>query len=146
VAGSSASFDGAAFRDAIRQVMELAAPVNQSDQAVFHFASERSSTAPTDVTGTPFDPSATVTSTAKSSVSLDCVIEYVDIEDDPTHFGLLSPSKIRILLLDEEYVQVAGCQYVVVAGNKYIYRRTDVPVGLYDVGIYTMHFVAENEA
>ena len=93
----------------------------------------------------PFDPQATVTRTEPTPVKVDCAIEYFDAENQPTNFGMIAPSRISVTLLDEDYDRVKECAYVVVHGDRYNYRRTEPPSGLFDVGVYTMHFTAENE-
>jgi hypothetical protein len=34
---------------------------------------------------------------------------------------------------------------VVAHGDRYNYRRTEPPTGLFDVGLYVMHFTAQSE-
>ncbi len=74
-----------------------------------------------------------------------CAIEYFDREGQPTVFGPVTASKLLITLLDEDYDQVKGCAYVVVGGDRYFYKRTIPPVGLYSVGVYQIVFIAEND-
>lgn len=143
----AAGFNGAEFRDAIHFAMQMGAAPDEAEQVKFHFPSvlTYNTGAPHDGLGVPFDPNATVTSTAPPAVHVDCAVEYFDKEDQPTSFGLMAPSRIAITLLDVDYVTVKDCSYVVVHGDRYDYRRTEPPGGLFDVGLYVMHFSAENE-
>jgi hypothetical protein len=94
----------------------------------------------------PFDPHATVTNVTPAPVKVDCAIEYFDAENQPTDFGLLAPTRISITMLDDAYEKVKGCAYVVIAGDRYDYRRTEPPVGLFDVGVWTMHFTSPSDS
>ena len=60
-------------------------------------------------------------------------------------FGTVTASRITCTLLDQDYLLVKDTSYVVIAGEKYLYRRTEPPSGLFDVGLYVMHYRAENE-
>lgn len=145
MAGSNAGFNSAEFRDSIRFAMEMGAPPDAGERATFHFPSQLVYNAPADGDQVPFDPTATVTTTEPPPVQVDCAIEYFDVENQPTQFGLLAPSRITVTLLDEDYAQVKECSYVVVHGDRYEYRRTNPPTGLFDVGVYTMHFTSQSE-
>lgn len=135
----------AEFRAALRFVYEMAAPVQDGEQAVFYFPSQLIYNRSVDAEDVPFDPSATVTNVPPTPVKVLCGIEYQDAEGQAIVFGTVTASRLVISLLDEEYVRVQGASYVVVGGERYNYRRTEVPNALFDVGFYLMHFVAENE-
>lgn len=145
MAGTNPGFDPAQFRNAIRFVYDMAAPPVDDEQATFYGPSTLVYTGSVDDEEVPFDPETTVVSTPATGVKVPCGIEYLDADGQAVVFGTVTPSKVKISLLDEEYAQVAGALYVVIGGEKYLYRRTEPPSGLFDVGIYTMHFVAENE-
>jgi hypothetical protein len=93
----------------------------------------------------PFDPTATVTSTEPPTVQVDCAIEYFDAEAQPTNFGLIAPvpdrgHRPRRRLRAGQGVLLRGGR-----GDRYDYRRTEPPNGLFDVGVYTMHFTSNSE-
>ena len=145
MAGVNSEFNAAEFREAIQFAMTMGAAVDAGERASFHFPSQLVYTAPADGEDVPFDPAATVTSNTPDPVQVNCAIDYFDAENQPTSFGLLSPTRLTITLLDEDYELVKDASYVVVHGDRYNYRRTEPPAGLFDVGIYTMHFTAQNE-
>mgnify|MGYP001579973849 CR=1 FL=1 len=145
MAGTDPTFDADEFRQSIHAVMNLGAPPQTGDQVVFYFARSLVYNTPVDDENTPFDPAATVTEGPGQSVTVPCAIEYTDREGEPVPFGMVTATKLAVTLLDEDYDQVKGCAYVVAGGDKYLFRRTVPPVGLYSVGVYTMIFVAENE-
>jgi hypothetical protein len=145
MAGANADFNATEFRNQIKFAMQLGAAPEASEQVYFHFASTLVYNTPTDGANVAFDPAATVTNTTPAPVQVDCAVEYFDAENQPTSFGLLAPSRLAITLLDDDYDQVKDCSYVVIHGDRYDYRRTEPPGGLFDVGVYTMHFTARSE-
>lgn len=152
MAGTNPGFNAAEFRDAIHFAMHLGAPPDAGERATFHFPTQLQFVAPggggaaaIDGDLVPFDPATTVVSVELPTVQVDCAIEYFDAENQPTNFGLMAPARIAVTLLDEDYVKVRGCVYVVVHGDRYDFRRTEPPTGLFDVGVYTMHFTSQSE-
>lgn len=145
MAGTNPGFNAAAFRDAIHFAMQMGAPPDAGERVTFHFASQLVYNGSIDGDAVPFDPTVTVTSTEPPTKQVDCAVEYFDSENQPTNFGLLAPSRIAVTLLDVDYAQVKTCSYVVVHGDRYDYRRTEPPSGLFDVGVYTMHFTSNSE-
>lgn len=138
-------FSSAQFKDAIHLAMQMGAAPDPADQVKFHFPSQLVFNGSADGQEVPFDPTATVTSTTPTPVHVDCAIEYLDYEDQVTSFGLMAPTRVALTLLDDDYEQVKDCSYVVIGGDRYDYRRTEPPAGLFDVGLYVMHFTARNE-
>lgn len=148
MAGINSGFDSQAFKDGIHFVMAMGAPPDADAQATFYFPSvlvyqsSEGTDSPGDI---PLDPTIPVTRTIVPSVKVPCAVEYQDAEGIVTDFGLNTPSKAVLTLLDEDYVRVKGCSYVTLNGEKFIYRHTEFPSGLFDVGVYTMHFVSEDQ-
>lgn len=144
MAGKNNGFNAKAFRSAIRQVYTMAAPPVSDEQATFFFPPQLVYNVGTDAEDTPFDPSATVTRTQPPAVKVPCALDFKGVSE-MSDFGLLSPAKIAITLLDEDYAKVAGFAYVVIRGERYNYASVDPPSGLFDVGLYTVHVVAESQ-
>jgi len=145
VAGSSPGFDATAFRDAISSAMKMGASPIEGERATFHFPAQLVYNGSMDGDAVPFDPAATVVSSEPPAVQVDCAIEYFDAEAQPTAFGMMSPTRIAVTVLDVDYERVKECSYVVVGGDRYDYRRTEPPNGLFDVGVYTLHFLSQSE-
>jgi hypothetical protein len=145
MAGSNPGFNAAEFREAIHFAMAMGAAIDTDEQVTFHFASTLVYAGSADGAEVPFDPAATVVTTTPDPMRVDCAVEYFDAENQPTNFGLLAPSRLAVTLLDVDYEQVKEAQYVVAHGDRYDYRRTEPPSGLFDVGLYTMHFTSQNE-
>lgn len=152
MAGRNSSFSGDAFRTAIRFAMTMGAPPagriagqSAADGLTFHWNPTATTAATRDGEGVPFDPGAAVTRTTRRPVSVPCAVEFVDATGDPTPFGVVIPSKVRAVLLDEDYASVKDADFVVIGGDKYIRSHEPPAVGLFDVGVHTIVFVAENE-
>jgi hypothetical protein len=145
MAGTDAGFNAAEFRDAIHLAMNMGAAPDESEQLTFHFESSLTYNVPADGALVPFDPTATVTRVTPTPVRVPCAVEYFDSENQPTAFGLMAPTRIAVTLLDEDYDRIKNAVYVVAHGDVYDYRRTEPPSGLFDVGLYTMHFTARGE-
>lgn len=132
------------FRAGIRFAMDMALPPEEDQQVTFYFPAQLVYTGPTDDEGIPFDPDTSVTRDQPDPVRVPAAVEYMDANGELTGFGVVNPSRIAVLLLDEEYAKVKGAAYVMVGGEKYAYRRTEPPTGLFDVGIWRVHFDAES--
>ncbi len=133
----------------MRFVMNMGAPVVTDDQATFVFPSQliynTADTGDHDGAGVPFNPSIPVTRTPPKMVKVPCAVEYFDAEGVMTDFGMIAASRAQVTLLDEDYAKVEGCVAVILAGERFVYQKTEFPTGLFDVGLYTMHFTAEND-
>ncbi len=145
MAGTSSSFNAAAFRNAIRSVMDLGTPPADADQLRFHWNPTKTTAATKDGEGIPFDPTAVITTTTPTPVNKPCAIEYIDAAGQPTPFGAIVPSRIRVTLLDEDYAVVKGADYVIVGGDRYIRQYEPPSFGLYSVGVHQITYATENE-
>jgi hypothetical protein len=146
MAGRFAGFDAADFRENIRFVMNMGAPPAQERQVTFHFTKVTGWSGTVDSDNVPFDPTAQVTTTTGADpVRVPCVVEVADDAGDDTPFGSVIATRIKLTLLDEDYLKVAQSTYVVYDGDKYLRQQTSPPYGLFDVGIHEMIFVAEND-
>lgn len=137
-------FDPTAILQGLHQAMEFGAPTRTEDKATFVQLTS-TVTGPTDADGVPFDPDTRRT-TAKATFQVPCAIEFADKADQEQTFGVIQPTRIKITLLDPDYQKVKGFEYVVVGGDKYLYRLTEPPVALGSIDVWTVHCVAEDEA
>lgn len=146
MAGSSTGFNAAAFRAGIRFAMTMGAPPADADALKFHWNPTVTSSGVMDGDGVPFDPAAPVTRTqTKAPVSRPCAVEFIDAAGEVTAFGVVVPSKVRVTLLDEDYQAVKDADYVVIGGDKYVRDEQPPSYGLFDVGVFQIVYVAENE-
>jgi hypothetical protein len=143
------------FREGIRFSMDMGAAPEEVLQATFLFPSQLVFVDPDDAgttvdqAGVPFDPDVPVQRVTPDPVRLPCAVEYYDATGQQAQrmgdLGIVSTSRVKVLLLDEEYEQVKGCDRVVIDGDTYWYRRTQPPSGLFDVGIFELWFHSEQE-
>lgn len=145
MAGSDAGFNAEAFRDAIHQAMSMGAAPDAAQQVQWYLPSTLTYNVAVDGAHVPFDPAATVTRTTPPPVRVDCAVEYLDAEGQPTSFGLMTPSRVAITVLDVDYERIKTATHVVIHGDRYNYRRTEPPGGLFDVGLYVIHFTGADE-
>lgn len=157
MAGTNSSFNAAKFRTAIRFAMAMGTPPSgdaflhgadgrtSADQLTFHWNPTTTTAAVKDGEGVPFDPGATITRATPTPVSKPCAVEFLDAANEATPFGVVIPSKVKVILLDEDYAPVKDADYVVIAGDKYVRSHEPPSVGLFDIGVHTIVFAAENE-
>lgn len=141
-----------AFRDGIRFAMEMGAAPEETRQATFFFPSQlifvdaADEDARVDQAGVPFDPSVPVRRETPDPVRVPCAIEYYDANGVQVgELGIVAPTSVKVLLLDQEHAKVEGCERVVIDGDEYWYRKTQPPMGLFDVGIFEVWFHVERE-
>lgn len=138
-------FNAAKFRNAIQFVFEMAAPPEAGIGLMFYFTDVVTPDAPYDGDLVPFDPAESFVRTTRPPISVPCDVEYVSAGEEPTAFGSVIPSKLKVLLLDEDYVKVADTTFVVMNGDRYNRSFEEPSFGLFDVGLHTIVFVAEDE-
>lgn len=145
MAGTNRNFDRDAFVQGIHLAMTMGAAPVEENQVTFHFPSTLVYTGPADAEDVPFDPDVTVTSSNPEPVRVPAAVEYYDASGLLIEPGVAQPTRIRITLLDEDYEQVKDANRVTAGGDTYHYRRTEPPSGLFDVGLFIMHFHAASE-
>ena len=145
MAGTNPRFNAQKFRKNIRFVMELGAPPVDGERAIFYKPSTLVYSRGVDEADLPFDPTSTVVRQPAQPIIVSCAVEYKDVDDLPTDFGDIVPAKAVITVLDEDYLKVKGCEFVTLRGERYKYHHTEPPVGLFDVGVYTLHFRAVDQ-
>lgn len=145
MAGTNQGFNSAEFRDGIHFAMAMGAPIDPADQVKFYFAPVVTNASPADDTGLPFDPSAAPVETTPAPVIVPCAVEVDRQEGEHDRVGFVVPTRLRILLLDEDYAQVSDCSYIVHGGDRYDLRYEEPPNALFNVGVHTMIFVARGE-
>lgn len=139
-------FDANDVRSGLRTAFRVGMPPIDDDQPTFYIpVTQPSQTEAVDEGGVPFDPSYVPPRTPPTAVKVDCSIEYVDGSGKLENFGVISPTKVILTLLDVDYAQVKGFSYVVISGTRFWYRRTETTHGLVSVGLYKVHCASEDE-
>lgn len=127
--------------------MRFAAPADVSEQATFFFPPVAdASGAVVDGEGIPYDPDATVEYVRAPSVRVPCAITYSDATGSVERFGRLTSADIVLTLVEPDYRQVQGFEYVEVAGQRYTYRHTFPPVALFDLNVWSIRCETEDQA
>lgn len=153
MAGTSPDFNADEFRTNIRAVFDIFAPVDTDEQAMFYFPNRLVYGVGTDADDVPFDRTALpVSQQPVAPLRLPCAVEYFDAAGNLTDFGVMVPSRATITLLDTDYHQIDGTvagtmhfSYVMLRGEKFVYRSTEYPDAIFDAGLYTVHVYAEGE-
>lgn len=138
-------FDSTAYRNAIRFTFEMEQPPEPGLRIVFHFEDVITYLGRQDGEQVPFDPGQQVLRTTPTPITVPCDVQFKSQNDEPTAFGTVVPARITVLLLDVDYVKVKEASYVVINGDKYLRHYEEPSFGLFDVGLHTMVFTAENE-
>lgn len=127
----------------IHQAMAIGVPSKPEDRATFFIPSDTVDPGE-DEEGVPYNPDVRPTSTP-DKVVVPCALDYVDGTELASNFGVVQASKVVITLLDPDYQKVKGFDFVVVAGNRYYYRKTEPPVALGNLDVWTVHVQAEDQ-
>lgn len=140
-------FDASEVRAGLHLAMTIGLPTDIAEQPTFVFPAKTVDTGDDrDAEGTPMDYRLRRTKVGQDSTyQVPCAIEYVDGDGKVAGFGIVSPSKLILNLLDEDYRIIKGFSYCVVAGNRYFYRRTEPPIGLVSIALYRVHVQSDDE-
>lgn len=129
----------------LHKAMEFGAPTRTEDQATFYVVEDVTDDGvAVDEEGVPFDPDQR-RETRETPHVVPCAIELMDLADRTEGFGPLRFSRAEITLLDAEYQQVRGFAHVVIGGDRYFYVKTEPPVALGSIDVWTVHVSAEDD-
>lgn len=151
----ASEIDSAAFRTAIRGVMQLAEPENDSERVIFHWESVKTYTSPTAQSGTPYDltetPATETPGSADAGVdgehAVTCVLDWnPDRIPGQTSMGDFNNPFGIVYLLETEYGEVDDADYCTVDGDRYRIAYSIPPIGLGDVTLYGLVITAEDES
>lgn len=137
-------FDEAEVRAGLLSAMAFGEPNAEADKATFYTYPARTVDATTDDEGVPFDPAHRVTS-SPTPKTVRCAIEYGFTGATAERFGDLQPASAAITLLDVEYLQVKGFDFVVIGGQKFLYDKTEGPYGLGSIDVWVVHCKSEDQ-
>jgi hypothetical protein len=144
MAGTPKGFNAARVREGLLIAMNFGLPPEDADQPTFWFPATATITASVDDENVPFDPTVRPTY-RRASVTVPCAVEYVDAEGKIENFGVLVRAKVKITLLGDEYEEVRGFEFVTIGGQRYMYKRTEAPLGLGSIPVWTVHCESEDE-
>lgn len=139
-------FDRRAVLEGLYTAMGFGTPTRTEDRATFFLPVKPKTTVtePDDLSGVPFDYTVRkAVSTTKLQVA--CAVEFYDAQGIIETFGTTAPTRIKVTLLDPEYQQVKDYAYVVAGGDKYIRAKTEPPIALGTIDVWSLWADAENE-
>lgn len=146
MAGDVEGFDPDEFRGAITATMRMGMAQELDDQPLFVFPRTITNAAPADNEKVPFDPTARPDRSPARTERVPCVVDYVDAAGRVEAFGIINPSKIKVSLLDVHYQTIEGFEHIMISGDKYNYMKTEPPIALGSVTVWTVHCRAEDES
>lgn len=144
MAGTDVGFDAAAFRTAIKTAMVMGSPNTVALKATFQWRKAQTF-ATQDPAGRPYNLTAPpVTDTTPSQVVLDEVaVEYAVPDARGTTVGEIVPRTATVTLLDEQYAQVQGADFVLLSGRTFEIT-TVTALALFEVNVYQLHCQARS--
>lgn len=150
MAGTIPGFPAAAVRDGLRIPMRMGLPVDENQWPEFVIVAAPTADPTTDDNGYPWDPAAPVPAPAETRVRVVCAFEVPDPKLREENFGAIQPGVLYVTLLDEEYLQVEGFQYVniwLTAGGgptRYYYRNVHLRTALDTVEVWQIEVATED--
>lgn len=140
-----AGFDAVAVTAGLHKAMAFGAPSIETDRATFYMPRTVLNAAPADEQDVPFAPNVMPTLGPVVKATVPCAYEYLDAQGKMENFGLIIHSRLKITLLDVDYQQIKGFEYVVVESQKYRYQKTEPPVALGSIDVWTVYCQADDE-
>jgi len=138
-------FNRAEVLAGLHQAMGFGEPTRVEDKATFVSFDQLADDVATDDDGVPFDANVRRTRTPRSQ-QVPCAIEWADVADGRGTFGTIAATKVVLMLLDPDYQKIKGFEYVVIGGDKYLYRETQPPIALGSIDVWMIHVSAEDES
>lgn len=149
MAGNNASFDAAAFRDAIHFAMNMGFPEDATKRIKFQWSTRRTYAASdADATGNPWDwTTAPQEEVVNPEVEVLCAVDFDKSISgrDGAPAGAFDPTRVTITMLDDEYPEIFDgdgkrADLVSLDGSVYEIEYEVPPLGLFDVTVH--QFVA----
>lgn len=163
--GFSVDFPTETFENAIKFAMQMGAPTGEVDGAPLapRFIKKgagrtywrddeqlmpisEGGTLRLDRDGRPFDPNVRIgAGTDDEVLAVDCAIEIDKADADEIPVGNFRPTKAIVTLLDADYLKIVGVRELAYNGDRYTYGYEPEALGLFDAGVHTMIFYAQDE-
>ena len=136
------------FRDGIHFAMDMGDPDADRDTVHFHWDEVRQY-AIADSNNLPFDldDPKTILEPAFSKQTL-AALEFVSRStlSGGTPVGQFDSHRVKITLLDTEYEEIKGFDWLDISGNKYDLDFVEPVIGLFGVSVYILHASARDES
>lgn len=141
-------FDAAKFREAIRGTMMMGMPNAEAERATFKWKPARDFTVE-DNGGDPYNLSATpVSNVQHPDVEVPVAVEFISRSafSPQLPVGEIQNSRVIITILDLDYEEVRGADWVKFDTSEYEIDFVAPPVGLFEVTVYQIFATAIDEA
>lgn len=148
VQGFGTAFDGAVFREAIRNTMKMGLPEDEAERVTFRWTPDRTY-ANGDSAGNPWSWDDTpATEDAPADVQVAAAVEFSarPAGSVDTVMGQFDTSRVAVTLLDEDFELIRGADLMIFDGAIYEVQFIAPPVGLFDVTVYTIYGEARDES
>ena len=126
--------------------MGIGVPEDETLRPTFVFKDSHEVDGPVDDEGFAFSIEATPTIIPGVRVQVLCAYETTQRQGVSMEFSRVTETMLAITLLDEEYEQVAGFEYVLIGDDRFNYDREDVPYGLGGVTVHTIRCIAQDDS
>lgn len=147
MAGTSALFDAAAFRTAIRATMTMGLPGSVADQATFRWSEVKSFTKQDSDAKPWLWTAATITDVVHADVQVPVAMEILrTVQQEGTSIGDFNVTRVILTLLDVDYDLIVGADVVLLGQNTYNIDFIEPPIGLFDVTVWRIHCRAGDES
>lgn len=143
-----AGFDATAFRAAIRNAMVMGLPNATAEKATFRWTAVKTF-ADDDPAGKPYSwTSSPTTTTTHADVQVPVAWEFSarPAASLDTTIGQFDASRVEITILDVDYEDVEGADQVLMGQNTYNIEFIAPPQGLFEVTVYKIYAVAQDES
>lgn len=143
MAGSNPAFNPATFRTQIKNTMVMGSPNATADKVTFRWKAVKTFSRE-DEDANPYDWSASpVTSSQHADVKVDVAVELQGTA--PTEFvsaGELNSQKIILTLLDVDFVQIEGANFVLWGQKLFHIDFVAPPFALFSVNVHQIFATA----
>ena len=133
-------------REGLRLAMRVGLPELEADRPTFYLPAVSTATDEQDSEGVPFDVASPVTVVAPEGIQVPCAYEETARDPREVDFATVTPTRLKLTILDEDLALVAGFVRVVIAGEPFGYEREGTPNGLGDVLVHTIYLIAQDDS
>jgi len=141
------AFNEAAFRDGILFAMNMGTPKEVEERVTFVWEAKKDYLAE-DGKGVPFklDDAGTLV-TPERTAQIPLALEFINRSTLSGGTGLEAFDTPRVVLtvMDTEFPQIQGADYMIIDGDHYDIKFEAPPVGLFNVTVHTIHGHARDE-
>ncbi len=141
---SGTFFDRSSVLAGIHLAMEFGQPNTATDRATFYMPRTVTASGNLDQDDVPMNPNNLRNFSSLVKKTVKCAVEYFGAQGKDTNLGVMVPDKVKLTLLDPEFDQIEGFEYVVISGSKYLYWKSEPVLGLGAIDVHQIWCKAED--